>query len=346
MRLVAIFTVIAVLAGIIGCSKKDVADEKKKELSEETYTFKVTHEEYADTVPDLYARELGRRIQEKSGGRINFEIYQVGQLGVGVDLIELLLTGSTHLAIVSPGNVATIVPEGQMFALHYLLPTDVEKTYKFLAQSNVVNKDLVEVYGKKNLKLFDLWPLGASQWLTDRKVSSPEDFTGLNFRTMNTPLIVKNYEVYGANPTPIAYTEVYSALQLNMVSGVENPVGALVDMKWYEVTKNLIFSNHIMYLEAVFMNKNYFEKLPEDIQNIIKETVREMHQEAYLMQKEANLKAEMILAENLETQNLTPQQINDFKEKAMEVRSFYKENSNESSVNILEKLEAELEAFK
>ncbi|MBN2859474.1 MAG: TRAP transporter substrate-binding protein DctP [Sphaerochaetaceae bacterium] len=321
------------------------ADTQETKNPEKVYTFKITHEEYADTVPDLYAKELARRIEEKSEGRIQFEIFQVGQLGVGVDLIEHLLTGSTQMAIVSPGNVATIIPEGQVFALHYLLPTDVKDAYDFLASSTVVTEELPEIYAEKNLRLMDLWPLGASDWLSNRAIQSPEDFTGMPFRTMDTPLIIKNYEAYQANPTPVPYTDVYSALQLNMVSGVENPLGALVDMKWYEVQDYLILSNHIMYLEGVFMNDEAFNALPSDLQNIVSETILEMHDVAYELQDEANAKAKEILEEHVEVLDLSDESIAEFKRAAAPVRDFFKDQYGERAAGILEGLETEVEEF-
>lgn len=334
-RLYSICLVMLILfAGVFSASAK------------KPYTFKVTHEEYADTVPDLYAKEFARRVTEKSNGRIKFEIFQVGQLGVGIDLVEHLLTGSTQMAIVSPGNVATIIPEGQMFALHFLLPSSVEKTYEFLAQSQVVKNDLTAVYAEKNMRLMDLWPLGSSNWLSDKKIMSPGDFKGLPFRTMDTPLIIKNYEAYNANPTPVSYTDVYSALQLNMVDGVENPLGALVDMKWYEVQKHLIMSNHIMYLEGVFMNDRFFKSLPEDLQKILTETVAEMHDYAYELQKKANATAAEVLAKHTEVVNLSDDQLAAFKKAALPVRSYYKESLSKRCANMLEKLEKELASFK
>ena len=334
-----------VLAASLLASCGGKSEDSSSGKSEKVYTFKVTHEEYADTVPDLYAKELARRVEEKSSGRIKFEIFQVGQLGVGVDLIEHLLTGATQMAIVSPGNVATIVPEGQVFALHYLLPTDVKKAYDFLAESKVVTQDLPKIYAEKNLKLVDLWPLGASDWLSKRKIQSPADFDGLTFRTMDTPLIIKNYEAYNANPTPVPYTDVYSALQLNMVSGVENPLGALVDMKWYEVQDYLIKSNHIMYLEGVFMNDRSFSKLPEDLQLILTETIAEMHNYAYELQDKANSEAEKILAENVEVVELTDEALAQFKAAALPVREYFKNESSARAKEFLENLEREVEKF-
>ena len=327
---------------LFGCGSNESAS---KNDPDKVYTIKVTHEEYADTVPDLYAKEFAKRVEEKSNGRMKFEVYQVGQLGVGVDLVDHLLTGATQMAIMSPGNLATIVPEGQVFALHYLLPTDVKKSYDFLAQSKVANTDLPAIYAEKNLKLMDLWPLGGSQWLTKKSVQSPSDFDGMAFRTMDTPLIVKNYEAYNANPTPVSYTDVYSGLQLNMVSGVENPLGALVDMKWYEVQDYLIMSNHIMYLEGVFFNDKYFNSLPEDLQVILKETIDEMHDYAYDLQKKANEDAEKVLAENVKVINLSDEQTAKFKAAALPVRDYFKKNAGERSAKILEDMEIELDAF-
>lgn len=322
------------------------SDESETTSSQDkVYTFKVTHEEYANTVPDLYAKELAKRVEEKSNGRIKFEIFQVGQLGVGVDLIDHLLTGATQMAIISPGNVATIVPEGQVFALHYLLPTDVKDAYDFLAQSTVANVDLPAIYAEKNLKLMDLWPLGSSNWLTKESIQSPADFEGMPFRTMDTPLIIKNYEAYGANPTPVPYTDVYSGLQLNMISGVENPLGALVDMKWYEVQNYLVMSNHIMYLEGVFINNKVFNELPADLQSILSETIDEMHDYAYELQKKANQDAAKILAKDVEVINLSEEQIDSFKAAALPVRDFFKNNAGKRPAEILEKLEAELAEF-
>ncbi len=342
MKKIMLLSLVLLSLMLVSCAKNsDDASASAKDV-EKVYTFKVTHEEYADTVPDLYAKELARRVEEKSNGRIKFEIFQVGQLGVGVDLIEHLLTGATQMAIVSPGNVATIVPEGQIFALHYLLPSDVKEAYDFLASSKVATEDLPAIYAEKNLKLVDLWPLGASDWLSSRKIESPKDFEGLTFRTMDTPLIIKNYEAYGANPTPVPYTDVYSALQLNMVSGVENPLGALVDMKWYEVQDYLIKSNHIMYLEGVFMNDKAFNALPEDLQKILTETIAEMHDVAFKMQNEANLAAEKILAENVEVVELTDEALTEFKNAALPVREFFKQENGDRAKKLLEKLEAEV----
>ena len=116
-------------------------------------------------------------------------------------------------------------------------------------------------------------------------------------------------------------------------------------MKWYEVQDYLIKSNHIMYLEGVFLNNKYFKALPEDLQEILSDTIDEMHDYAYELQDKANMEAEKILAENVKVTELTVAQIDRFKQSALPVRDYFKEESGKRPAEILEKLEAEVNAF-
>lgn len=86
---------------------------------------------------------------------------------------------------------------------------------------------LAEKYLEKNIMPLSFWTEGAMQWTANKPLTSPDDFKGLKFRTMQSPMILAAYEAYGANPTPMSYTEVYSGLQLNMIEGQENPISAI-----------------------------------------------------------------------------------------------------------------------
>ncbi len=101
-------------------------------------------------------------------------------------------------------------------------------------------------------------------------------------------MIVAAYEAYGANPTPMSYTEVYSGLQLNMIEGQENPISAIHSSKFYEVQDYLTEANSNVYVTATCVNPTFFNGLPEDIQQIILETVEEMNPRAYEIQDELN----------------------------------------------------------
>lgn len=207
------------------------------------YEWRMVHEEYTNDIQDVYCKEFAELLHEKSDGRINLQIYQVGQLGNALQGCEILQNGGVEFAMISPGNTGTVVPENQLFSLHFLFPQDMDKTQKVLKESVALNEMLAEKYLEKNIMPLNFWTEGAMQWTANKPLTSPDDFKGLKFRTMQSPMILAAYEAYGANPSPMSYTEVYSGLQLNMIEGQENPISAIHTSKFHEVQDYLIEAN-------------------------------------------------------------------------------------------------------
>jgi C4-dicarboxylate-binding protein DctP len=315
--------------------------------AEKPITFRIAHEDIADTVPDNYCKEFGKRLEARTNGRVKAEVYPVGQLGVGVELLEQLLTGGIDMVIMNPGNTGTLIPEVQLFLLHYLLPTNIKDSFAFIEQSKALNENLNELFMAKNMFVVDWWSQGMMQWTTNKKITTPDDFKGVKIRTMQAPLIIANYKAYGANPTPIPYTEVYSALQLHMADAQENPIGPIEEMKFYEVQDYLIKSNHYLYMQATILNSSNFKTLPEDIQKMIMEIGKEMHSIAYDLQLANNIRAEKVIAEdpNTEIVELTAAQIEAFRQAALPVRAYFVESVGGESAKIMQIIENELKSF-
>ena len=314
---------------------------------EKPITFRIAHEDIAGTVPDNYCKEFGRRLEERTNGRVKTEVYPVGQLGVGVELLEQLLTGGLDMVIMNPGNTGTLIPEVQLFLLHFLLPSDIADSFKFIEQSKALNVNLNDLFMAKNMFVVDWWSQGMMQWTTNKKITSPADFKGVKIRTMQAPLIIANYKAYGANPTPIPYTEVYSALQLNMADAQENPIGPIEEMKFYEVQDYLIKSNHYLYMQATILNSANYKNLPKDIRDAIIEIGKEMHSVAFDLQLANNKRAEKIIADDPGTEivELTDAQIDAFREAALPVRDYYVESVGGKSAEIMQIIEDELKNF-
>ncbi len=315
--------------------------------AEKPITFRIAHEDIAGTVPDNYCKEFGRRLEERTNGKIKAEVYPVGQLGVGVELLEQLLTGGLDMVIMNPGNTGTLIPEVQLFLLHFLLPSDIEESFAFISQSKALNENLNELFMEKNMFVVDWWSQGMMQWTTNKRITAPADFSGVKIRTMQAPLIIANYKAYGANPTPIPYTEVYSALQLNMADAQENPIGPIEEMKFYEVQDYLIKSNHYLYMQATILNSSNFKALPADIQEAILDIGKEMHSVAFDLQMENNKRAEKVLADDPETEivELSEAQIEAFRQAAMPVREYFVESVGGKSAEIMRIIEKELKEF-
>src|SRR5690606_11492836 len=125
----------------------------------------------------------------------------------------------------------------------------------------------------KGLRFLAAFSEGFMAWTAHKPLRKPADFAGLRFRVMTSPLLVAAYEAYGARPTPLPYSEVYSALQLRMIDGQVNPVFAIQEMSFYEVSSALTLANHASFVTTVAANPSFVEGLAPPRQALLAEVV-------------------------------------------------------------------------
>ncbi|WLR57840.1 DctP family TRAP transporter solute-binding subunit [Guptibacillus hwajinpoensis] len=328
----------ALLLVIAGCSQ--VTEGKEAE-----YIFRFAHEESPSSVQADYVKEFADKLEKKSNGRIKVERYPIGQLGNATEQAELLQIGAIDFAIVSPGNTGTIVPENQLFSLHFLFSDEMDVNKQVLNESDALYEDLNSLYLEKNIKVLDYWTEGFMNWTSNQELAVPTDFNGFKMRTMPSPLIVAAYEAYGANPTPVPYMEVYSGLQLNMIDGQENPMFAIEEMNFYEVQKYLTLSKHGLYITTTAVNPDFYESLPNDIQHIVDETTAEMQVRSFAIQNEFNQSAldQINSDSDINVAELNEEERQKFEEQSQEVREYYKRLVGEEGAKILDKLEKDIQ---
>lgn len=338
-----IMLVVLTISLLAGCGGNQSAGGDEGE--QETYTWRFAHEEMDGDVQDLYVKKFKEIIEQKSEGRINIEIYPVGQIGDATQQAELLQNGGIEFAIVSPGNTGTIVPENQLFSLHFLFTDDMDKNAEIFKTSKALNELLSNKYLEKNIKVLAYWTEGAMQWTSNKPVNTPEQWKGMKMRTMPSPMIVAAYQAYGANPTPVPYMEVYSGLQLNMIEGQENPLFAIEQMKFYEVQKYLTLANSNLYVTTTSVSPDFFNGLSEDIQDMILETIEEIRDYSFEVQGDLNGSALGKIEEksNIEIVELTTEEREVFRAASKEAYDKYVEMVGAAGKEILEKLIEEVE---
>jgi tripartite ATP-independent transporter DctP family solute receptor len=275
-------TIIAILAATFALTVATTAFGAPK------YQWRLAEEEITGSVCDVYANEFARLLKEKSDGEIQLDIYPLGTLGSPKEIFELCQNGAIEFVLDGAGQVGSIVPENQIFSMQFLFSDNQEVNEKVLATSKALNEMLSSAYERQGVKVLAYWSEGAMDWTANKPLLTPEDFKGFKMRTMPSPMIVESYKVYGANPTPVPFMEVYSGLQLNMIDGQENAPYIVQEMKFMEVQDYYIESAHKIYIMQTMVNKRFFEKLPEDIQKIVLEAVDELRPFGYKIQKELN----------------------------------------------------------
>lgn len=252
------------------------------------YEWRLAEEEITDSVCDVYAHEFARLLNEKSNGEINLEIYPLGTLGTPEEIFELCQNGAIEFVLDGAGQVGSFVPENQIFSLQFLFTDDPVINESVLAKSKALNELLSQAYADRGIKMLAYWSEGAMDLTGDRPLLKPEDFKGFKMRTMPSPMIVESYKIYGANPTPVPFMEVYSALQLKMIDGQENAPYITQEMKFMEVQNYYIRSAHKIYIMQTMANKAFFDGLPEDVQKIVLDCVAELRPFAFKTQENLN----------------------------------------------------------
>ncbi|MBF9016580.1 MULTISPECIES: TRAP transporter substrate-binding protein [unclassified Oceanispirochaeta] len=229
----------------------------------------------------MASHEFARLISERTDGRIKVEVYTSGQLGDQETQINQLVMGALDMYRTNPQFLNDFgVPVMKVLSLPYIFKTvdhcwnvlDSEIGTDFLASIEEANVGLVGVgwYAESARNYF----------FTDKKVTKVADMKGLKLRVPPSNMYMETTQAFGANPTPIAYSELYSALQTGVVDGAENPLSGYSANKFNEVAGYYTFDGHELSPSIMLFSQVKWEKLSAADQQIVNETWNET--EAYI----------------------------------------------------------------
>lgn len=343
LSLLMVLMLITVL--VVGCGGNNSSDNNdgKEAKNDQAQVWRFVHEEIPGSVQDMYAQKFKELIEEKSGGKIKVEVYPVGQLGDGVTQVELLQNGGVQFAINNPGATATIVPENQLFNLHFLFSDDMAVNQKVMSKGKAIEK-MNELYLQKNMKVLDWFTEGFMMWTANKPIRTLEDMKGFKIRTMASPMIVAAYEAYGANPTPVPYMEVYSSLQLNMIDGQVNPIFAIQEMKFYEVQTHLMLSKQDIFVGTFCVNPDFWETLSDDNKQMVESIIPQLND--YIFEVQEKLNSERLekikKASDIKIIELTDDERAAFKKASKKAYDVYVNEVGEKGKEILELLQQDV----
>jgi tripartite ATP-independent transporter DctP family solute receptor len=209
-------------------------------------------------------------VESKSGGRIKVEIYPACQLGSEREMLEGVQAGLVEMANTSEGSVAGFYPGILATAIPYAFKN---RRIAWEVLDGPFGKKLIEDIRKKTgLRCLDINDNGYRNFTNNvRPIHTPADLKGLKIRTMENPAHMKMVEALGAKATPIAWAEVYTALQLGTVDGQENPVSLIVAKRFFEVQKYCTLDGHIFSIDFTWINDKFYNNLPPDLRQIVKD---------------------------------------------------------------------------
>jgi len=301
---------------------------------------KLASEEIEGDFMTVWAEKFADHMREWSDGKIDIEVYPYGTLGATGDINELCQMGVVEFVFSDYAWISSFVPQAQVLALNYIFPTQqVPQTLDWMMQNGDFYPLLDKAFRKNGMVplsvMFEGW-----QWLTtNKKIEKMEDLKGLKIRVMSSKLLVEDYKAYGAVPTPMDYGEVYSGLQMGLIDGQVNPLFAIYSMKFYEVQNYCTQLKNEPFLGIPTANLDFFESLPENVQNEMLSYWQEHIIEAgeWIMDRNQSDKEKMKEDKpELEFNYLDDAAIAEFKKQAETVYPKFKDIGGEGSEEILE----------
>lgn len=330
MNSLRLFFALATLA-LIGCGA---------EQGDQPRTWKFAIEEIQGSVQDAYAQKFKELIEQRSNGDIEVTVYPYGALGTSAQLTELTQSGTIQFTMASPGHLGSVVPEVQLFSTHFVFSDDEAVNRDILGGNRTLRGLLGEAYRERKLHFLDAFQEGWMAWTANKPIRKPADFQGVKIRVMNSPLLLKAYESYGANPTTMAYSEVYSGLQLKMIDAQVNPVFAIEEMSFYEVQDYLIFPQHLPFIATLAASPTFYDGLSEADRKMVEAVVAELHGYIFDKQRQYNHERMDIIKKesDIQTIMLSAEERAAFREASMPVRDAYRELAGERGGKLLETL--------
>ncbi|MFC0560664.1 TRAP transporter substrate-binding protein [Halalkalibacter alkalisediminis] len=284
--------------------------------------------------------KFGESIEEQTGGSIDVEIYSNGSLGGDREVLEGIQLGTIQGTTVSTGPIAQFSSRFNVFDLPFLFPnTDI--AYEIL--DGPVGEELLGDLPEQGMIGLGYWENGFRHLTNDvKEVKTVDDIKGLKIRTLENNLHMDMWRELGANPTPIAYTELFAALQQRVVDGQENPVGNITTAKFYEVQKYLTKTGHIYNASPLLISKSFWDSLTDEEKEVVKKAAEEakIYQRELNQQEDADATAQLIELGMTITELSSEEQAKMF-ELAQPVYGKYSAEIGEDFVNkLLETIEA------
>lgn len=270
LRLFKIFSVFSVLIFLSFCSHDSANIPGGVGHNKEKIVLKVSH-----NGPESHPFQKGfekfkQVLEDETNGLVEVQIFPNAQLGSEEESTQMVKLGLIAASASSTaGGLSTSVPEAEIFNLPFLF-RDLDHCYSVL--DGPTGDWLAKIIEEKlNCIVLGYWFSGIRNvWNSKRPVFSPDDLKGLKIRVMSSPILIQTFNALGAQPTPLAFGELYSALQMGVVDGAETDHIDLLYEKFYEVTKYVSFTNHMFLVIALIFSKKVYDKLPPHVQDAVR----------------------------------------------------------------------------
>lgn len=224
------------------------------------------------------ANEFAKRANERLGDDYKVVVYGSSQLGGDTSMLQKVKLGQQTFSL--PSTVmSSVVPQFGLFEMPYLVQ---DRDHMRRIAEEVAKPELYPLAEEQGYKIIGIWENGFRNITNNvRPINVPADLQGIKLRTPKGKWRVRMFEEYGANPTPMAFSEVFVALETGTMDGQENPMAQIASAKFHEVQDYLTLTGHVYTPAYVVVSKQHWEELPADVRSTLEETAAEIQEYTY-----------------------------------------------------------------
>lgn len=222
----------------------------------------------ASSLQGITSAEFAKRLQEKLGPEHQVKYYADGQLGDEKELVQKLRLGTVNFTLVS-SYMSSITPEFGLFDMPFVVK---DRAHVLAIDRELVQTTLAPTLLPKGVRLISTWENGFRHITNStRPINKPADLAGIKLRVPEGVWRIKMFKAWGANPTPMGFSELFVAMQTKVIDGQENPLTNVWGAKFYEVQKYLSLTNHLYSPAFLMTGAASWNKLPDKVKQAVLE---------------------------------------------------------------------------
>lgn len=234
-----------------------------------------SHNAAVTTAGHRAAEKFKEAMEKYSGGKITVTLYANGELGTVPENDQALREGTIQIGSGTTGGL--VDPTLSYFDCPNLVDSN-DQAMAMISREGDLYKYTEGVYEGIGMKMLSIVPGGFRETSSNKAVHNFEELNGLNIRTLENPIAIEYWKDWGCNPTPVAFSDLYLALQQGLVEAQENAYDTIVASKLYEQQKFIVNTHHVIMWSGMYMNLDFYNSLPQDYKDLTNWVVAKIYE--------------------------------------------------------------------
>jgi tripartite ATP-independent transporter DctP family solute receptor len=224
------------------------------------YVMKIGHLEAPPQPRHQGLAKVAELVKGRSNGELEIQLYPASQLGNARQMVEGVQFGTIEATMMPAAFLGGFNPSVSILDIPYVFPTDRAKSQQL--RESAFGKAILESFGSRSLVGVTLWPNGRKSLTSNKPLDKLDALRGQKFRVMDSRILIEQFAAVGASAVAINFSELYTSLQTGVIDGQENPLDTISTMKFHEVQKHLVVTEHGSMEDVFLVNPGWWGKLP------------------------------------------------------------------------------------